>query len=158
MLVVKPPTSLEKIDFSRAVFLAGSIEMGVAENWQAAIADALQDSDLILLNPRRDHWDATWEQRLTNPAFREQVTWELDAQEQAALIVMFFSPTTQSPITLLELGLFAASGKLVVCCPEGYWRKGNVEMVCDRYEIPMVATLEHLIDAIQSRMEDAKNC
>ena len=35
----------------------------------------------------------------------------------------------RAPITLLELGLFARSGKLIVCCPDGYWRKGNIEVV-----------------------------
>lgn len=149
--VVKPPMSLTAIDFNRAVFLAGSIDMGSAEDWQASIATALQDTDLTLLNPRRDHWDSAWEQRSSNPQFREQVEWELDAQEQAALIAMYFAPTSQAPISLLELGLFAASGKLVVCCPDGYWRKGNVEVVCDRYHIPLVSSLNDLVAAIQTK-------
>lgn len=54
-------------------------------------------------------------------------------------------PTTKAPITLLELGLFATSGKLVVCCPEGYFRKGNVDIVCRRHGIPQVETLEGLV-------------
>lgn len=41
MKVVKPPAPLQNVDFSKAVFLAGSIEMGVAEDWQAAIAQSL---------------------------------------------------------------------------------------------------------------------
>ena len=150
--VVKPPNSLTDIDFSRAVFLAGSIDMGSAENWQASIATALQDTDLTLLNPRRDHWDSSWEQRLSNPQFRGQVEWELDAQDQAAMIAMYFAPSSQAPISLLELGLFADSGKLVVCCPDGYWRKGNVEVVCDRYSIPLVPSLNDLIAAIRTKL------
>ncbi len=152
MKLIKPPTSLDKIDFRHAVFLAGSIEMGNAEDWQASIATALQNTDLTLLNPRRDHWDTSWEQRISNPQFREQVTWELDAQEQAAMIVMYFAPSSKAPISLLELGLFAQSGKLVVCCPDGYWRKGNVEVVCDRYNIPLVLSLPDLVTAIQTQM------
>ena len=151
MQLIKPPSPLQDLDFSRAVFLAGSIDMGSAEDWQACIATALQDTDLTLLNPRRDHWDSSWEQRLSNPQFREQVEWELDAQEQAAMIAMYFAPSSQAPISLLELGLFADSGKLVVCCPDGYWRKGNVEVVCDRYNIPLAASLDDLIAAIQTK-------
>lgn len=126
--------------------------MGLAEDWQAQIAQSLADTDLTLLNPRRDHWDATWEQRMANSQFRGQVEWELAAQEQAALIVMYFAPQTQAPITLLELGLFATSGRLVVCCPDGYWRKGNVEVVCDRYHIPLVPSLNDLVTAIQTKL------
>lgn len=152
MQVVKPPISLTGVDFTRAVFLAGSIEMGTAADWQTAIAQALTQTDVTLLNPRRDYWDTTWEQRISNPQFREQVEWELDAQEQAALIVMYLDPNTKAPISLLELGLFSASGKLVVCCPDGYWRKGNVEVVCDRYSIPLVPSLKDLVTAIQTRL------
>jgi hypothetical protein len=32
-----------------------------------------------------------------------------------------------------------------VCCPEGFWRRGNVEMVCRRHRIPLFATLDDLI-------------
>ncbi|MBT9317063.1 nucleoside 2-deoxyribosyltransferase domain-containing protein [Leptothoe spongobia] len=150
--VIKPPQPLSLVsDYQRTVFLAGSIEMGTAENWQDYVAQSLQPKDLTLLNPRRDAWDPCWQQTITNLQFRGQVEWELEAQENAAMIAMYFSPSTQSPITLLELGLFASSGRLVVCCPDGFWRKGNVEVVCDRYTIPIVSSLNDLIASIQQR-------
>ena len=148
--VIKPPTPLTNIDFSRTIFLAGSIEMGMADDWQTQVAQSLMDENLTLLNPRRDRWDPTWKQTITNPPFRGQVEWELEAQTRATMIAMYFEPSTQSPITLLELGLFANSDKLIVCCPDGFWRKGNVEIVCQRYQFPMVATLNDLITAIRS--------
>jgi len=85
------------------VFLAGSIEMGKAENWQKRVAEALTDA--TVLNPRRDDWDSSWKQSIKNQKFRKQVEWELGAQQDADLILMHFEPGTQSPITLLELGL-----------------------------------------------------
>ena len=112
----------------------------------------LQGSDVVILNPRRDEWDATWEQSISNPHFREQVEWELAAQELATMIAMYFEPSTKAPITLLELGLSARSGKVVVCCPDGFWRKGNVEVVCAKYGIPMVDTLDDLVAAVGSRI------
>ena len=151
--VIKPPTPLTNIDVNRTIFLAGSIEMGTAEDWQTQVAQSLTNTNLTLLNPRRDRWDPTWKQSITNPQFRTQVEWELDAQTQATMIVMYFAPSTQSPITLLELGLFANSGKLTVCCPDGFWRQGNVEIVCQRYQIPMVATLDDLTQAIHNRFD-----
>jgi hypothetical protein len=59
---------------------------------------------------------------------------------------MYFDPATKSPISLLELGLFAKTGKLIVCCSEGFWRKGNVDIVCKRYGVMQVENLDKLYD------------
>jgi hypothetical protein len=143
--VLKPPAPLALPPGRPSLFLAGSIEMGRAAPWQAAVEAALRDRDVTILNPRREEWDDTWVQSITNPQFREQVEWELEAQERADRIALYFAPDTRAPVTLLELGLFARSGKLAVCCPDGYWRKGNVEMVCARYGVPLVGALADLI-------------
>jgi Nucleoside 2-deoxyribosyltransferase like len=149
--ILKPPTPLP-MTLGRSVFLAGSIEMGQAERWQTLLEEALDDLDVLVLNPRRDEWDAGWVQSLHNPVFREQVEWELTAQERATLIAMYFAPSTRAPITFLELGLFARAGKVIVCCPEGFWRKGNVDVVCARYGIPQAADLQALVLAVHSRL------
>lgn len=136
MNIIKPP---QKIEYKgKAIFLAGSIEMGVAENWQTKVEKSLAGRDITILNPRRDSWDSSWVQSIDNPRFKEQVEWELSAQEKADYIFMYFDPATKSPISLMELGLFAKSGKLIVYCPEGYWRKGNVDIVCERYGVKRV--------------------
>jgi hypothetical protein len=150
--VLKPPALLELAPGEPSLFLAGSIEMGRAEAWQARIEEALADLPIAILNPRRDAWDASWEQSIGNPLFRGQVEWELEAQERADLIAMYFAPQTQAPITLLELGLFAQSGRLIVCCPAGFWRKGNVDIVCARYGIPQAAGLEELVAMARGRL------
>jgi Nucleoside 2-deoxyribosyltransferase like len=150
--VLKPPAPLDLADGERVVFLAGSIEMGAAGPWQAEVERAMADLPVVILNPRRDEWDASWEQSITNPPFRGQVEWELDAQHRADVIAMYFDPATKAPITLLELGLFAVSGKVVVCCPPGYWRRGNVEVVCARYGIPLFDELTALIAAVRERL------
>lgn len=149
-LVVKPPSPLRTTPGTLAVFLAGSIEMGAAGPWQADLEVALAAAPVTLWNPRRDAWDSSWRQSIDEPLFREQVEWELEAQERADLIAMYFAPATRSPISLLELGLFARSGKLLVCCPEGFWRQGNVQVVCRRYgvrEVPSLAALGAAIAA-----------
>ena len=150
-MIIRPPQSLPSEGIP-SVFLAGSIEMGAAENWQARLERAIDGPGVVILNPRRDHWDSSWLQEISHPQFREQVEWELAAQESATVIAMYFDPTTKSPISLLELGLFAHSGKLIVCCPLGFWRKGNVDIVCGRYGIPQVSTVEELIAAAQAQM------
>ena len=127
-----------------SVFLAGSIEMGKAVNWQTEMTDFFHGLNFDVFNPRRDDWDSSWEQKYSNPQFFQQVTWELNALEKANLIIMYFDPNTKSPISLLELGLFASTGKLHVVCPDGFWRKGNIEIVCDRYGIPFYHSLDTL--------------
>jgi hypothetical protein len=128
------------------IFLAGSIEMGVATDWQSLLVDLLQDYNVTFLNPRRPDWDSSWEQKAGNANFAQQVNWELDALQQAEVILFYFDPNTKSPVSLLELGLFATSKKLAVCCPEGFWRKGNVDIVCQRFNVPMVETINELAD------------
>lgn len=136
MIEIQPPNPL--IINKKSVFLAGSIEMGVAEEWQKTLTNLLKDEDIIILNPRRDDWDSSWEQSIYNKEFREQVEWELEALERADMIIMHFDENTKSPITLAELGLFAKSGKLVVHCPDAFWRKGNVDIICNKYRVERV--------------------
>ena len=139
--IIKPPSPLQD-GFS--VFLAGSIELGNAGNWQTFIEDELSGTDILIFNPRRENWDPSWLQSQTNPKFREQVEWELNALEKANIIAMYFEPDTRSPVSLLELGLFARSGRMIVCCPEGFWRKGNVDIVCKTYGVKQVGSLRDL--------------
>lgn len=141
--IVKPPSPILGYE-GFSIFLAGSIEMGVADDWQIELQDLLKDHGLIIYNPRRDDWDSSWEQHSENPPFREQVEWELAALNRADLILMYLQPGTKSPISLLELGLYAASRKLAICCLDGFWRKGNVDIVCQRFSIPQCDTLEEL--------------
>ncbi len=147
MTVIKPPNSIA-LNHRRPklIFLAGSIEMGVAENWQQTIESFFSDKDTYtLLNPRRDEWDASWEQTFVSPDFYQQVNWELNGLEQSDHIILYLAPETKSPISLLELGLHADSGKLLICCPAGFWRRGNVEIVAERYGIPLYEKLEDLL-------------
>ncbi|GAA4107556.1 hypothetical protein GCM10022393_02950 [Aquimarina addita] len=151
MKLITAPSFIE-LDKNLSVFLAGSIEVDSAERWQDLVIRELSEDKVTLLNPRRASWDNSWEQSIDNPKFNEQVTWELDALEQADLIILYFDKNTKSPISLLELGLYAASNKLIVCCPDGFWRKGNVDIVCKRYGVPQVDSLEELINKVKQRL------
>ncbi|MEG0186375.1 MAG: nucleoside 2-deoxyribosyltransferase domain-containing protein, partial [Stenotrophomonas sp.] len=81
---------------------------------------------------------------------------QLAALEQADIVLMYFAPGTQSPITLLEFGLYARSGKLLVAAPAGYWRKGNLDITGDRYGVPRFDDLPALIDAVKQRIADQR--
>ncbi len=145
---IKAPNAYKKKGVT--IFLAGSIEMGKASRWQENVVHKMREYDGTLLNPRRDDWDESW--RYDSPEFKRQVHWELDAQESADHILMFYESKTRSPITLLELGLLAHTGKMIVVCDESFWRYGNVHIVCERYKIPhfndLDIALEHLTEII----------
>ena len=152
MKVVKAPGDYDPNDYS-TVFLAGSIEMGKAVDWQTQVTKALADMNVLVLNPRRDDWDSSWKQTKDNTQFRQQVEWELEALECSNVIVMYFDPNTMSPISMLEFGLHAPSGKLIVYCPEGFWRKGNIDVTCEFYNVKQVETIDELIAETRRRLK-----
>lgn len=165
MLHIQPPNYTGPIHPSRGdgstyielgpmIFLAGSIEMDTAERWQDKVIQNFQDKHVTFLNPRRDDWNPKIEQSCMDAGFRDQVNWELSGLLKSDLVVFYVDPTTKSPITLLELGLIAGRKiQSVVCCPEGYWRKGNVEMVCDRFGIQMIDSFPRLLIYIETFIE-----
>ncbi len=151
--VIKPTTNNQDQAHIISVFLAGSIEMGAAEDWQVKLQNELILLPITIYNPRRDEWDSSWEQRETNSQFSHQVNWEMNKLEKSDIIFMYFSPETKSPISLLELGLHANDHKLIVCCPDGFWRKGNVEIVCSRYRIPLFRNLNEAIASLKTQIQ-----
>lgn len=153
--VVVSPDPLPVEDARPRVFLGGSIGMGTAPDWQADLTRGLGDMDVVILNPRRPDWNPAWKPEASEPEFRRQVEWELAALEAADVIVMYFTPGTQSPISLLEMGLHARSGKLIVLAPEGFWRKGNVDITAEVYGVRQVADLDELLAAARSALTDA---
>lgn len=157
MNILKPPHRLAVYPKGLpSIFLAGSIENGTASNWQQLVEQELSDLDVAVYNPRRDDWDPTWEQSIHNEKFKEQVEWELDHIDLADIVLVYFDPNTKSPITLLELGILAesATGYVLVCCPNGFWRKGNVEIVCERYGIELVESLTEMVERVKERISE----
>lgn len=151
-MIVTSPQPLPAAHDAPRVFLGGSIDMGSATDWQADLIKALADENVVILNPRRPDWNPAWKPEASEPEFRRQVEWELGALESADVIVMYLAPGTQSPVSLLELGLHARDGKLVVLCPDGFWRKGNVDITAARYGVTQVATMEELLAAVRQRI------
>jgi len=129
--------------------------MGLTTDWQNEVQSKLSDLNITLFNPRRSDWDETWEQDKSDKNFHQQVSWELDHLEAADMILFYFAPQSKAPITLLELGLFAKSGKCIVCCPQEYWRRGNVQITCERYKIPFFDIFDNMLSNIRHRVETA---
>lgn len=136
------PSLAASLDSKTTIFLAGSIEMGKAEPWQDDLYKYLDsifsDKELGVYDPRRDKWDASLEQVDEPGEFQTQVTWELDRiRFYSDIVCFYFDPNTTSPVTMLELGLVlgqarspASSTLPIVCCPDGFYRKGNIDITC----------------------------
>jgi len=122
------------------IFLAGTIDNGNSKDWQKELIDELENVEsecniqFELFNPRREKWDKNSSDKIVE----EQIKWEQNHLDEADLIIMVFSDDSQSPITLLELGLYAESGKLIVFCTDKFWRYNNVHLTCEKYLIPLV--------------------
>jgi hypothetical protein len=151
--VIKPNSDDQKPE-GMCIFLAGSIEMGKAEDWQRVLTSEILSlgKDLTVFNPRRDDWDSSWEQKQSNNQFNHQVNWELNRLDGSEIIFLYLSPETQSPISLLELGKYAGRKNMIVCCPQGFWRKGNVEILCTRENVPMFDDLDSAIGALKTKI------
>ena len=127
------------------------IENGKADLWQDKLSEILINKfeNIIILNPRRENWNSALKQDLTNPEFYEQVDWEYNSLESSDYILIYFQPNTYSPISLMELGLFAANKKVIVCCPEGFWRKGNVDFICKKFELTVIENYEDIVSILE---------
>lgn len=154
MIVSTPPVFRAKsaTDTKPSIFLAGSIEMGKAPDWQNLLISKIGRNFSIVFNPRRENFDPTWKQGLDEEHFNIQVTWELEMIEKADVIAFYFDPSTTAPVTLAELGLVCGlkPKAAFVCCPEGFHRKGNVDIMCERYGLRTYPTFEALTTALTS--------
>lgn len=160
--VIYSPTPLHLLDFPAlhpegslrtrpSVFLGGSIEMGKATDWQTPTAQRFVTAGFVVFNPRRLDWNSEWEQSKDNPNFAEQVRWEWEALAISTARLFYFEPKTLSPISLLEFGKFCDDSSTHVVCPEGFWRKGNVDVVCSLESAEQNASLDEAIDRIVYR-------
>lgn len=154
MQLITSPQPLNQVQHP-AVFLAGTIEDGRSIDWQSLLIDELTAFEITILNPRRAAWDVSWQQSIDQPEFRQQVEWELAALERADWIFLYFVAGSHSPISLLELGLHAHSGKVIVVCPEGFWKKGNVDIVAQRFDLPIFTSLDSGINDLKNKIVHA---
>jgi hypothetical protein len=150
-IIIKSPNSLKDIR-GVSVFLAGTIDDGNSVDWQEMLVSEIHDLDITILNPRRSEWDASWVQSIDNPNFREQVEWELAALDAATYIFVYFAPRSYSPISLLELGLHASSGKIIAVCPDGFWKKGNVDVVGLKFGFPVFEDISSGLSYLKAKL------
>ncbi|KAI1816735.1 hypothetical protein GGS20DRAFT_174346 [Poronia punctata] len=138
---------------TKSIFLAGTTTMVGNGNWRERLSASLSEYPITIFDPMRSDWDSTWREDVTFAPYREQVMWELDKQEKADLVVFYFGPDTLAPVSLLEFGLSARiSGKAIVIAPVGYSKRGNVQLVCEKYGVEFLDTLDRLHEVIIEKL------
>jgi hypothetical protein len=136
------------------VFLSGSIDTPPA-TWQSTIAEHLSSYPITILNPHRADWDLTWIEDTSFAPFVQQTNWELEGMENADVIAVYLGREAKAPISMMEMGLWARSGKVIVCCPRGFWKEGNVKLVCKRYGIDVVENVKELSEKVLGKLKES---
>lgn len=129
----------------RSLFLAGGISN--CPNWQEDLVRRLNNTDLVLLNPRRKKFDLK-----KDNLEEEQIGWEYDHLKIASAVSFWFPKETPCPITLYELGKQSANKKpiFIGIHPE-YSRINDVKIQTslERPEVKIVYSLEDLAQQIR---------
>lgn len=126
-----------KLEDNKSVFLGGTIDNGDSLNWQDKTITELINlgiSNINIYNPRREHW-LSKDQHQEN---EYQIKWEQEHLDKSDLIVIVLLDDSKSPISLLEMGLYAESKKLIVFCTPNFYRWDNVRLTCEKYHIPLI--------------------
>ncbi len=151
MKVFFPPNPVPLLDTRRSVFLGGTIDNGNSIDWQKDVTNELSVIEgVVVCNPRRTDWDSKWSPTMDNPLFAEQVDWELNSLDQCSVLCFYFASKSLSPITLMELGIFSERhpDRCVVFCSNDFWRKGNVDKVCQDAGIPVFTDYRQFLEIL----------
>ena len=155
-LAIDAPSNKKPLDNSFTVFLAGTIDADKGSvDWQHKLIDMFKkqydgEKPITLYNPRREEFPDSGSSEV-----RRQIKWEHKHMDDVDLIVMNILKDSKSPISLMEIGMYADSGKLVVFCQPEFYRFDNVEMVCKKYNVPLYKTndLDKIFMAILKQAE-----
>lgn len=125
----------------RSIFLAGGI-MDTTYDWQQEMTERLLDTDLVILNPRRNDFPAEDPYATTH-----QIKWEFYHLNKADMVLFWFPAEAPCMTSLFELGTWSKAGKpLFVGVEPGYIKRGGVtkQLKLVRPEVPVVSSLEDL--------------
>ncbi len=145
--IITSPSEKKISNNKLKIFLGGTIDSGKSEDWQKKICKKYaNDKQIIVFNPRRPEWPSDSDH---NEVIR-QIKWEHKRMDESDYIVMNILPDSKSPISLMEIGMYCHSNKLLVFCTDKFYRYDNVKVVCEKYDIKLFNTnkIEDIINQI----------
>lgn len=152
MIYIEAPAIYKPRDGDTSLFLAGGISD--CPGWQFELTKMLQDTDLVVVNPRRIDFP------MDDPdAAAQQIEWEYRHQRKASAILFWFPPQTLCPITLYELGAWSMTNKpLFVGVHPDYKRRRDVEIQTGlaRPEVEVMYSLADLVAQVMDWIKGSK--
>jgi hypothetical protein len=148
MLEITAPNSTEKTE-GLVIYLCGSINSGLAQDWQGELIKAFKDYKVTFLNPRRPDWDINEKKTIDNPYYIEQLDWEDNQLHDSDLVIVYFQPDLPNPGVAMDFGIIANSNHdMIVCCPEGYKYRAKVQYICEGAGVICTESFEELVKTI----------
>jgi len=138
-----------------SIFLAGGITN--CPNWQKELIKLLEDTELVIYNPRRENFPI----HDSNASF-EQIKWEHKYFRKVDMISFWFSRGSLNPIVLFELGRwshFLLDKVIFVGVDLEYERRRDVEiqLELEKPEIKVVYSIKELSNQIIDYLKSLKN-
>ena len=134
MIYITPDNKKRANSKYKSIFFGGTIDNGDSINWQVELSKLLEQLNINIYSPRRLQWNPNF----TNDELSNQIRWEQKHLDKANIIIMVLLDDSKSPISLLELGLYAKSKKMIVFCTDKFYRYDNVRLTCEKYNIPLI--------------------
>jgi hypothetical protein len=152
MRYVEAPLRYTPKKWETSVFIAGGITG--TERWQHRAVELLSDLEVVVFNPRRQHFPID-----DDLAHEHQVQWEHrylhDETHRVDTVLFWFpassTPAVQQPIALFELGRLIERGTpIAVGASKHYLRRRDVvAQVKARPELTVKSTLEDTVADIR---------
>lgn len=121
------------------IFLEGSMEVNSSNNWRKQVITKLNNKYFIF-DPTNNNHD-----NLNQKDMKSHIKWELGALNLADKIILNFLPDALSPISLVELGLYVSTTKLVVVCPKKFYKSRYVYTLCKTYNTPVFKEIDRAL-------------
>ncbi|CAL2083375.1 nucleoside 2-deoxyribosyltransferase domain-containing protein [Tenacibaculum sp. 190524A02b] len=124
-------------------FLAGSIDYQSKTPWRKTIIEKSSKRIHFFDPTNKNHHN------LSDTEMKNQIEWELNTLELSDKIILNFLGYSKSPISLVEMGLYAQSGKLIIICPPEFYQNRYMYPLASKYNIPLFKNLCEFLDSFQ---------
>lgn len=138
-------------NFNKSIYLAGPAPRAHnVPSWRSQALKTLETSryDGIVFVSESEHGRRSSD-------YDQQIEWELEAMRRSDVVVFWVSAEEDAMpefASSIEYGLTLTSGKAVLGTPAGAFKAGYLEKLAGTFRIPLIHTLEELINAALKRL------
>jgi hypothetical protein len=147
LIVISPNSKLDDLPKGVTVFLGG----GLSIPWREEIRNYFFDLDnLVILDPTVD-WDTIGQESIDNTKWVAQTDWEQTALLKSDIRAFYFTPMTDCPISLFELGHCRDRGDktTIVCSHPDFRKRAYVSYIANRYGMAEAESVKALAELIR---------